>query len=266
MCICCSYIYCYGPLLHDVQMSGTFNDSKEFVDMRLLHSPNETMKTFMEMKKFGNFNIKSFIQNHFDNSTNEFEEWKPTDWNLRPKFINEIKDEKLQLWAIELNSIWKQLGRKIKDDVRLNPERYSIVYVPNPIIVPGGRFREMYYWDSYWIIRGLLLCEMKNTVKGMLINYVSMINTFGHIPNGGRIYYTKRSQPPMMLPMIHSYVEATHDMQFLAENIDMLEKEFTYWITYHTVDIPIKGKDNNTIYTLARYNDSSSGPRPESYW
>lgn len=48
----------------------------------------------------------------------------------------------------------------MKSDVEKNPDAYSIIHVNNPVIVPGGRFREFYYWDSYWIIRGLLLSEM----------------------------------------------------------------------------------------------------------
>lgn len=58
------------------------------------------------------------------------------------------------------------LGKKMKQEVAEHPELYSIIHVPHPVIVPGGRFREFYYWDSYWIVKGLLLSEMYNTVKG----------------------------------------------------------------------------------------------------
>lgn len=63
---------------------------------------------------------------------------------------------------------------------------------------PGGRFLEFYYWDSYWIILGLLHSEMQNTAKGMLLNFFSVIDRYGFIPNGGRIYYLTRSHPPML--------------------------------------------------------------------
>ena len=62
---------------------------------------------------------------------------------------------------------WKDLGRKIKSDVKDHPERYSLHYLPEPFIVPGGRFREMYYWDSYWTIQGLIVSNMPETVKGI---------------------------------------------------------------------------------------------------
>ena len=70
---------------------------------------------------------------------------------------------------------WKDLGRKIKSDVKDHPERYSLHYLPEPFIVPGGRFREMYYWDSYWTIQGLIVSNMPETVKGM-VKLISLLN------------------------------------------------------------------------------------------
>ena len=64
----------------------------------------------------------------------------------------------------EINARWQELGRKIKSDVVEN--RTSLILMENPFIVPGGRFREMYYWDTYWTILGLIQSEMTQTVKG----------------------------------------------------------------------------------------------------
>ncbi|KAL4103583.1 hypothetical protein QTP88_018944 [Uroleucon formosanum] len=261
-----SEVYCNGSLLHNVQMLKVYNDSKTFVDLKLKMLPNETMTIFWKEMENWEYNVtkdrlKDFISKNFDIQHNEFETWVPSDWIKNPKFLNSIKDEKLKDFACKINRIWKDLGRKIKDDVRLKPELYSLIYLPHPVIIPGGRFRELYYWDSYWIIRGLLLCEMNVTAKGMIKNYISMIKTFGHVPNGGRIYYSKRSQPPMLIPMMKSYFEVTNDIYFVIENIDMLEVEFQHWINNHNVTIYKNGKN----YTLAVYKDSSTGPRPESY-
>ncbi|XP_060876009.1 trehalase-like [Metopolophium dirhodum] len=247
-------------------MFEVFNDSKTFVDMKMKYLPNETEVSFN--KKMSDWNYKptkdlltEFVNEYFVKEDSEFEKWIPTDWIREPKVLNSIKDEKLKNWTIEINAIWLNLGRKIKDDVRLHPESYSIIYLPNPIIIPGGRFREVYYWDSFWIIRGLLICEMHTTAKGMISNYISMVKTFGHVPNGGRIYYSKRSQPPMLIPMVKSYLDSTNDMQFVIDNINELEVEFKYWLTQHNVTIHKNGKH----YTLAVYKDESIGPRPESY-
>lgn len=143
------------------------------------------------------------------------------------------------------------------DDVHKNPNFYSIIPVDNPVIVPGGRFIEFYYWDSYWIIRGLLHSEMTHTAKGMLENFMSIIRRFGFIPNGGRIYYAGRSQPPLLAGMIDAYVEFTNDQQFGIDALEVLEHEFEYWMNNHTVQA--KG------YNICAYSNSASGPRPESY-
>lgn len=138
-----------------------------------------------------------------------------------------------------------------------HPELTSIIYVPNPFIIAGGRFLEFYYWDSYWIVRGLLVCEMYQTTRGILENFLSLIDHFGFIPNGGRVYYLARSQPPLLSAMIKSYVDHTHNFDFAIASIDLLVREFEYFMTNKTVTV--RG------HKLARYIEYSSGPRPESY-
>ncbi|XP_066997114.2 trehalase isoform X2 [Anabrus simplex] len=263
---CDSQIYCYGPLLHTVQMAKIYSDSKTFVDMKMKYHPNETMQTFQEMMNRTLENpsieeIKHFIDENFDPEGSEFEYWDPLDWTPKPTFLDKVIDPEYKVWAEKLHLLWKSLGRKMKDAVKDHQELYSIIYVPHPVIVPGGRFREFYYWDSYWIIRGLLLSGMTTTVKGMLENFLLIVDRFGFIPNGGRVYYAKRSQPPLLIPMIDSYVAHTHDTSFIEHNIDTMEKEFQHWIVNHTVTINKDGKK----YVLARYMDQSVGPRPESY-
>ena len=68
--------------------------------------------------------------------------------------------------AKSLHEKWKHLGRKINGNVKIDPDRYSLIYLDNPFVVPGGRFRECYYWDSYWTILGLLASNMTQTAKG----------------------------------------------------------------------------------------------------
>lgn len=127
----------------------------------------------------------------------------------------------------------------------------------HPVIVPGGRFREFYYWDSYWIVKGLLLSEMYSTTKGMLENFLSIIQRYGFIPNGGRIYYSMRSQPPLLCGMVKSYVDATNDTKFAMDSVETLEREFQFFMNNYVTEV------NN--HQLATYGYKSSGPRPESY-
>lgn len=230
------------------------------------YTSNVTLRLFDEMmKRTGQkptkSDVESFVNQTFDPAGSEFEDWTPDDWIQSPRFLEKVLDPELKKWGSELNFLWTVLGRKMTHDVSENRELYSIVYVPHPVIVPGGRFREFYYWDSYWIIRGLILSEMFHTVKGMLINFLSVVETFGFIPNGGRIYYAMRSHPPLLIPMMKTYIDATQDVDFLRSNIHILEKEFQFWINNRTVEV----EKDSKMYTLARYNEASQGPRPESY-
>ncbi|XP_047037421.1 trehalase-like isoform X2 [Helicoverpa zea] len=263
---CSSTIYCHGPLLDTVQMAGLYNDSKTFVDMKLKLSANITMEHFQEMMaRTGSHptkaDIQEFVNQNFDPEGSEFEDWRPTDWKDNPAFLQNIKDPLLHQWAAELNRLWLQLGRKMKPHVKNNQDLYSIIYVDNPVIVPGGRFREFYYWDSYWIIKGLLLSEMRATAKGMVSNFMDIVERIGFIPNGGRIYYAMRSQPPLLIPMVKIILDDMDDLEYLRQHIHTLDREYDYWMTNHTVEVD----HNGHRYTLARYYDQSQGPRPESY-
>ncbi|CAH4036687.1 trehalase-like isoform X2 [Pieris brassicae] len=263
---CDSTIYCHGPLLETVQMAGLYNDSKTFVDMKIKSSPKITMERFHEMmNRTGSrptkADISEFVKANFDPEGSEFEEWKPTDWKNNPAFLEKIKDPLLHQWASDLNKLWLELGRKMKDEVKQNQDLYSIIYVDNPFIVPGGRFREFYYWDSYWIIKGLLLSEMHSTARGMVSNFLDVVDRIGFIPNGGRIYYKMRSQPPLLIPMVKLIFDDSGDMEYLRQHIHTLDREFDYWVTNHTVDFEHDGQN----YQLMRYTDMSQGPRPESY-
>ncbi|XP_055853800.1 trehalase-like isoform X2 [Episyrphus balteatus] len=255
-------VYCTGKLLDYVQMNSIFKDSKTFVDMKLKNPPNVTIEKFEDFLKSKNqkpskADLEQFVKDNFDDLGKEFETYTPHDWIERPRFLDLIRDPDLKQWGSDLNGIWKILGRKMIDDVHKNPEYYSIIPVDNAVIVPGGRFIEFYYWDSYWIIRGLLHSQMHSTARGMLSNFLSIIARFGFIPNGGRVYYAKRSQPPLLAPMIKSYVEFTGDDEFALDSVETLEHEFEYWMNNHTVQA--KG------YNLFAYGDASAGPRPESY-
>lgn len=126
------------------------------------------------------------------------------------------------------------------------------------VIVPGGRFREFYYWDSYWIIRGLLYSEMFDTAKGMLKNFISIIDRYGYVPNGGRVYYLRRSHPPLLTLMVQSYVEYTQDYEFLQEALPYLDLEYSFFESNYL--------QNVNGFMLASYGQKLLiGPRPESY-
>lgn len=139
-------------------------------------------------------NVRQFVVETFEDVGSEFEDWVPWDWRANPGFLDDIRDDVLRDFGSRVNDIWKILGRMVKEDVVDEMDLYSLIWVPNPFVVPGGRFREYYYWDSYWIMQGLLISEMHNTTRGMLENFMYLVETIGHIPNGGRVYFLARSQ------------------------------------------------------------------------
>ncbi|KAF7655772.1 hypothetical protein LDENG_00051110 [Lucifuga dentata] len=264
---CDSEIYCTGPILHQVQKAKLFDDDKHFVDMKLRETHDVVLSAFHNLtNKSPNMTVpthelQEFLKTYFDAPGTEFEPWTPPDWHDKPKFLGKIADHELRNWAEKIHNLWKSLGRKIRADVEEHPELYSQIPTPHPVIVPGGRFRELYYWDSYWIINGLILSEMTDTAYGMIQNFLYLVNRYGFVPNGGRIYYERRSQPPFLSLMVKSYYQTTQDEEFLRAALPALKQEYRFWMQNRSVTVKING----TGHVLNRYHVQVGFPRPESY-
>lgn len=246
-------------------MARIFNDSKTFVDMRMRHPQKKIMENFDElMQETHNAptreQIEVFVEDNFE-AGNEIEEWSPKDYNSQPSILRKIDDVVVRDFARHLVHLWPVLARKVRPEVKLHEEQYSMIPVPNGFIVPGGRFREFYYWDSYWIVEGLLISEMYETARGVIDNFIYMVNKYGFVPNGGRIYYLNRSQPPLLTLMAASYFRHTQDILWLKTNVKILDKELRFWLENRLINV----KKNGTEYTLAHYQVKSATPRPESY-
>ena len=130
----------------------------------------------------------------------------------------------------------------------------GLLYLPHPYLVPGGRFNEMYGWDSYFIQVGLLRAGKIELARHMADNFVYQIENYGKILNANRTYYLTRSQPPFLTPMILGVYRATHDKAWLERALPAIEIYYQYWTTGpHLV-----GQTG-----LSRYYDSGAGPAPE---
>ncbi|KAK4314147.1 hypothetical protein Pmani_014566 [Petrolisthes manimaculis] len=163
-------VFCNPKILYFVQGMQIFNDSKHFLDLKLKHPPQEVEDNFTHLLNTTKHNpsrqqVKEYLEENFDDSESALVPWIPGDWNPTPKYVKDVYDLPLRNWIQEVNARWKVLGRKLSEDVKINEDLTSQIYVPNPFIIPGGRFTEMYYWDSYWIIEGLLLSGMHDTAK-----------------------------------------------------------------------------------------------------
>src|SRR5688572_26436802 len=122
-------------------------------------------------------------------------------------------------------ALWPALTR-VPDSVNAQS---SLIPLPYPYVVPGGRFREVYYWDSYFTMLGLVASGRTDLVRSMLDNFAYLIRTVGHIPNGNRTYYLGRSQPPYFAAMVGLYARAADSTQALRY-LDALEAEHGFWM------------------------------------
>ena len=116
-------------------------------------------------------------------------------------------------------------------------------------MVAGGRFREPYYWDSFWIIEGLLRTKGSFTqiAENIIENFLDLVETIGFVPNGARRYYLNRSQPPLLTQMVRIYVEYTQNYTLLERALPLLEKEYEFWTNNRTVTLERAGMNYSLV-------------------
>ena len=131
----------------------------------------------------------------------------------------------------------------------------GLLYLPRPYVVPGGRFNEMYGWDSYFIQLGLLRDDQVGLAQDMADNFLYEIGNYGKILNANRTYYLTRSQPPFLTQMLLGVYRRTHDHKWLAGAVPALEAYYRFW----TSEPHLTGETG-----LSRYYDLGDGPAPES--
>lgn len=222
----------FGVLFQEVQRKQLFIDQKSFADVEPRIAPDSILYLYNLQKNEPDFNLKSFVDNYF---------------------IISQKDTVAMLRHID--ELWSELTRAA--DVQ-HPYS-SLLALPKPYIVPGGRFKEIYYWDSYFTMLGLEESGEIEMVQNMVDNFAYLIETYGLIPNGNRTYYLSRSQPPFFSLMVGLLAKMKNDKTQLADYAGVLEKEYLYWMN-----------ENKSIHldkqlVLNRYYDELNTPRPESY-
>lgn len=131
---------------------------------------------------------------------------------------------------------------------------HGLLYLPRPYVVPGGRFNEMYGWDSYFIEVGLLREGELTRARDMVENFLYEITHYGTILNANRTYYLSRSQPPFLTRMILGVYEEDRDTRWLRSTVPAIERYYRFWTTG-----PHLAGDGG----LSRYFDLGSGPAPE---
>ncbi len=166
--------------------------------------------------------------------------------------------------AAHIDGLWDQLTR----DTPVAPPYGSLLPLPKPYVVPGGRFREIYYWDSYFTMLGLAESGRGDLVADMVDDFAHLIDTYGHVPNGTRTYYLSRSQPPFFFEMVGVLAgEGARDAP--ARYLPELRREYAFWMAgadglrAGVAHRRVVAMRDGTI--LNRYWDDRDSPRDESY-
>lgn len=236
-----------GELLQDVQFHQIFDDGMQFVDMIPLKRLNRILKLYKSQRHLPNFDLRKFVDEHF----------KLPD--ARAEYVAN-PDHTIEQ---HINELWKHLSREEYNSVG------SLIGLPHPYIVCGGRFTALYYWDSYFIMLGLAAAGKWDVVEGMVKNFAFLLRMYGHIPNGNRTYYIGRSQPPFFALMVR-LLAGHKGKQVLVQYLPYLLIEHHFWIkgssklreTRPATGRAVRMPDDEV---LNRYYDNKSTPRPEGY-
>jgi alpha,alpha-trehalase len=238
-----------GRLFQDVQLAGVFADSKTFVDARPRLPPAAIAARYDSVRGSPGFSLPAFVERHFE----------------LPRLVAaDFRADTSRTMEEHIRALWAVLTRPVETD----DPRSSLIPLPHPYVVPGGRFREVYYWDSYFTMLGLIESGRTDLVRSMLDNFAYLVRTVGHIPNGNRTYYLSRSQPPFFTAMVGLYAGVTDTLQAMAY-LEALEAEHAFWMEGAKGLAPgtasrrvVRLRDGSV---LNRYWDDRAEPRPESF-
>jgi len=243
----------YGHLFHDIQMARIFPDSKTFVDCTPKKSPAEIVASYNKIitNPAIRFSLKLFTEENFELPV-----------TAQINYVTKEKDIE-----VHIKNLWGVLKRGADSSIAVNGS--SLLHLPHPYTVPGGRFREMYYWDAYFTMLGLKESGENDMIENMVKNFAYLIDTFGHVPNGNRSYYLSRSQPPFFCLMVELLASIKGDAVFLTY-LPQLEKEYNYWMEGSDKLKPLQS--NKSVVKLKngsllnRYWDDLDIPRQEAYY
>ena len=241
----------WGALFQAVQQAALFPDGKAFADaVPRAGTAAEIKQAFEQERAQPGFDLARFVAHHF----------------LVPEAdIEDAATASAPSTGIEqhIRELWPRLLRSTaaQHDVELG----SLLPLPHPYIVPGGRFREVYYWDSAFTMQALLLHDLRPVAQDMLDNFAALVKRVGHVPNGNRSYMLSRSQPPLLYRM----VEMLGDTDEPARYLDVLRAEHRFWMAGEAELAP--GQCQRRVVRLAdgallnRYWDDACTPRDESW-
>lgn len=230
----------YGPLFAAVQTQRIFPDGKTFADAVPKRAAAAILADYVRIRPQGPA-LKAFVLANF-----------------AVRGENDRDDVRGHIRAL-----WPQLTRAPVTP----PPGSSALALPEPYVVPGGRFQEIYYWDSYFTMLGLKADGQQPLIEQMIADFTDLIDRYGHIPNGTRTYYLSRSQPPYYALMLD--LSADRDPAVAARRLTALRAEHAFWmkgegcVAGHAACLRVVRMPDGSL--LNRYYDDKDTPRDESY-
>ncbi|MBC7868893.1 alpha,alpha-trehalase TreF [Candidatus Saccharibacteria bacterium] len=239
-----------GDIFADVQKQRIYADGKTFVDLIPKRRTKQLQQEYRLAKQDPQFDLREFVARHFSEVSTT---------NQQPIFE---ADPNMPV-SDHIASLWHYLERRNRRD------RGSLIALPYAYVVPGGRFNEQFYWDSYFIMLGLAVENRWDMIEGMIKNYAYLMRKFGFIPTANRTYFLSRSQPPFFSHMVR--LLARHKgKSVLVEYLPYLLTEYRFWMRgkakltkqEHRAFARLVEMKNGEL--LNRYYDNKTTPRPES--
>lgn len=238
----------FSQLFVAVQESQIFPDSKTFADAIPKNSPEQIEQSYQQLHRQADFDLADFLASNFI---------FPKQIEVQPRASN------VDIWS-RIEQLWDELARSPDQE-----QGSSLLPLPHAYTVPGGRFREIYYWDSYFTMLGLAASGRDAMVFDMVENFADLLRRYGSIPNGNRSYYLSRSQPPFFAMMVELLIEIKADSSLYLRYLDALNIEYEFWMQ-GSEQLQKDGQSHRRVvklkgYLLNRYWDDEAAPRPESY-
>uniref|UniRef100_A0A6N2JX87 Trehalase n=1 Tax=Salix viminalis TaxID=40686 RepID=A0A6N2JX87_SALVM len=242
-------------------------DPKRYVDLSLKSNLSKTQKAFDGLPRSGENgtvsveDLKVFIATYFDDAGDDLVYYDPEDFFPEPEgFLPKVKNPEVRSWALEVHALWKNLSRKVSDGVLEHSELHTMLPLPEACCCAWSSVLERFIIGI--LIGGLLASKMYETAKAIVTNLIFHVNTYGYVLNGGRAYYTNRSQPPLLSAMVYEIYNRTCDVELVRKALPALLEEHAFWNSeIHKVTIQdAQGSQSQLSAYYAMWNK----PRPES--
>ena len=244
-----SYPQLAGELFETVQLSGVFSDSKTFVDAVPDRELPEIRERFERERGRPDFDIEEFVSESFALPEDPVTAADPSTISME--------------WYID--ELWEHLIRDPSEE----HEWSTLLSVPHRYVIAGGRFRESYYWDTYFAAIGLAVTGRIDLIAELAENFASLIDRYGCVPNGNRLYYASRSHPPMFCHLL-DILESERGTEAIRPHLPNLRREYEFWMDGSEEEVTDDDPASRRVVrtdrgVLNRHWDDRAAPREESY-